>query len=76
MTLYRILLRETGSTVHGWTTFYVTKHKDPVKVAKRLLRLINHLGNYPGGYDQIYSRAGVQPIGTWPSVMPSRKPSQ
>lgn len=62
--LYRILLGEAGAS--GWVDSYVTRHPDPVKVAKRLMRLVNHLENYPGGYDQVYSRVGIQRVGIWP----------
>lgn len=88
-TLHRIEFRETGADRGGpWATFAeTTKHPDPTKVARRYIRLVNHLANKPGGYDQVLAAARVYRVGLWPggdtfvkeirvrSPRPKRKPT-
>lgn len=68
MTMYRIELRETGAARNGpWATYdEMTEHPDPVKVARRYIRFVNHIHNKPGGYDQVLARARVFRVGIWP----------
>lgn len=66
---YVIVFRETGADRGPcWGSFdEVTSHPDPVKVARRYIRLVNHWANKPGGYDQVLARARVYQQGIWPA---------
>lgn len=67
MGLHRIEFRETGNSSRAWASFdELTRNKNPVAVARRYLRLVNHVANKPGGYDQVLSGARVYRVGVWP----------
>jgi hypothetical protein len=64
MALYRIATYEVGEKIP--TSDGLTRFADPVRLARRYLRFVNHAWNKPGGYDKVVSKADVSQVGIWP----------
>ena len=64
MALYRICVYEVGEKIPTWCS--ATKSRDPVTLARRYLRFVNHACGGPGGNDRTVSKADVTCVNIWP----------
>lgn len=64
--LYRFDCREPNSSFDGYTFAAMTRHPDPMRLARRYMSWVNYMGGRPGGVDCTIYRIRVCSVGIWP----------